>query len=156
MAAGKSTFDINEDHVYFSREAYNYTWEYMEQADPRSSEEDMNMLHSAIASLWHWSRRDDVMPANLAVGCWQVSRVFNLIQQPANARAYGLLALEYARELDAFFKGYAYETLARAGMLEGDRVGMMNYLEKAHTMVMLIKNEEDQQLLLRDLATIKL
>ena len=156
MAADKSTFDINDGHVYFSREAYNYTWEYMEQADHRSSEEDLSMLHSAIASLWHWSHRDDVKPANLAVGYWQVSRVFNLIQQPANARTYGLLALEYAKELDPFFKCYAYETLARAEMLEGNRTNMKNYLEKAHALAKLIKNKEDQHLLLRDLATITL
>jgi hypothetical protein len=156
MATDKASFNINEGHIYFSTEAYNYTWEYMEQADGRSADEDLTMLHTAIASLWHWSHREDVNAANLAVGYWQVSRVFNLLKQPTNARTYGLLALSHAKELDAFFKAYAYETLARAEMLEGNRVAMMNYLEKAHAVTKLVKKEEDQQLLLRDLSTIKL
>lgn len=154
MAVDKSSFDINQGHTYFSTEAYNYTWEFMEQADTRSPEEDLGMLHSAIASLWHWTQREDVSPANLAVGYWQVSRVFNLLQQPGNARIYGLLALKYAEDQDPFFKAYAYETLARAEMLEGNRTSMKDYLEKARAMTKLIK-EEYQHLLLRDLASIK-
>jgi hypothetical protein len=96
-----------------------------------------------------------VKAENLSVGYWQVSRVFNLIKQPNNARTYGLLSLKYADSLEPFFKAYAYETLARAEMLADNRVIMMVYLEKAHEMTNLVTEEEDQQLLLKDLATIR-
>jgi hypothetical protein len=149
------TINLNEAHIYFSTELFNKTWEYIDQADHRSPDEDMSMLHTAIASLWHWTQREDVTAKNLSVGYWQVSRVYNLIKQPNNARTYGLLALKHAESLDPFFKGYAYETLARAEMQVGNRVIMMVYLEKAHAMAKLVEDEEDRELLLKDLATIK-
>ncbi len=149
------TFNLNEAHIYFSAELFNTTWEYIEQADQRSPEEDMMMLHVTIASLWHWTQREDVTAKNLSVGYWQISRVYNLIKQPNNARTYGLLALKHAEGLEPFFKAYAYETLARAEMQSGNRVIMMVYLEKANEMVKLIEEEEDRTLLLKDLSSIK-
>lgn len=112
------------------------------------------MLHTAIVSLWHWTHREDVKRENLSAGYWQVSRVYNLIRQPHNARTYGLLSLKYAQELEPFFKAYAYETLARAEMLADNRVIMLVYLEKACRMTELIEDEECKRLLLRDLASI--
>ena len=56
------SFDINEGHVYFSVRAFNRAWDYIEQGDQRSTEEDLTMLHTAMASLWHWTQREDVNP----------------------------------------------------------------------------------------------
>jgi hypothetical protein len=150
----KTSFNIHDAHVYFSTQSFNATWQYIEQANGRSLEDDMAMLHSAIVSLWHWTQRGDVTHENLSAGYWQVSRVYNLIRQPQNARTYGLLALKYARELGAFFKAYAYETLARAEMLAENRVIMLVYLEKARQMAETVDDDECRQLLLKDLASI--
>ena len=149
------TFNLNEAHIYFSSKLFNTTWDFIEQSDHRSPDEDMSMLHTAIASLWHWTQREDVTAKNLSVGYWQVSRVYNLIKQPNNARTYGLLALKHAESLEPFFKGYAYETLARAEMQVGNRVIMLVYLEKAHAMAKLVDDKADRELLLKDLETIK-
>ena len=151
----KTTFNVSEAHEYFSAEYFNKAWEYIEKTDERSAEDNMTMLHTAIASLWHWTQREDVKPENLAVGYWQVSRVYNLIKQPNNARTYGLLSLKYAEGLEPFFKAYAYETLARAEMQTNNRVIMMVYLEKAYRMVERVDNEENKQLLLKDLESIR-
>lgn len=151
----KTTFTLEEAHEYFSIQSFNQAWEYIEKADHRSMEDNMNMLHTAIASLWHWTQRGDVRPENLAVGYWQVSRVYNLIKQPHNARTYGMLSLKYAGELAPFYKAYAYETLARAEMLCNNRVIMIVHLEKAYKMAEQIQEEEERQLLLKDLATIQ-
>ncbi len=149
------TFNLNEAHIYFSTELFSTTWEYIEQADQRSIEEDITMLHIAIASLWHWTQREDVKAENLSVGYWQVSRVYSLIKQPHNARTYGLLALKHAEGLEPFFRAYAYESLARAEMQSGNRVIMMVYLEKANELSKLIEDEEDRTLLLKYLSSIK-
>lgn len=148
-------FKLNEAHVYFSTELFNTTWEYIEQADQRSSDEDMAMLHTAIASLWHWSQREDVTAEHLSVGYWQVSRVYNLIRQPHNARTYGLIALKHAEKLQPQFKAYAYETLARAEMLVPNRVVMLVYLEKANEQLKLVEDEDDRLLLQKYLSSIK-
>jgi hypothetical protein len=146
-------FDLTAAHKFFSADNFNKTWEYIEKKD-RSQADDLNMLHAAIASLWHWSQREDATPKNLSVGYWQVSRVFSLIGQPDNARAYGLLSLRHAESLEPFFKGYAYESLARAEMIANNRVAMKHYLEKANEMAGQVTDEEDRELLSRDLETI--
>ena len=148
-------FKLNEAHIYFSTELFNTTWEYIEQADQRSVDEDMTMLHTAIASMWHWSQREDVTHKNLSLGYWQISRVYNLIKQPHNARTYGLLALKYADGLEPQFKAYAYETLARAEMQVGNRVIMLVYLEKFNEQLQLIEEEDERALLLKYLSSIK-
>ncbi|HXF84345.1 MAG TPA: hypothetical protein VNK49_03070 [Anaerolineales bacterium] len=148
-------FDLQQAHRFFSTECFNKTWDNIEKNGNRSIEENMEMLHTAIASLWHWTQRQDASPENLSIGYWQVSRVYNLIKQPHNARTYGLLALKYANGLSPFLKAYAHETLARAEMLAGNRVIMRVHLEKAYELAEQIENEEEKQLLLKDLETIK-
>jgi len=64
------------------------------------------------------------------------------------------LSLQHAKELSPFLKGYPYETLARAEMLANKRFIMKEYLAKAHKMLELVEDEEDRQLLARDLGTI--
>jgi hypothetical protein len=62
--------------------------------------------------------------------------------------------LKFAQELSPFYKGYAYEALARAEMLVNNRVIMLVHLEKAREMLELIQDEEEQQLFAKDLETI--
>lgn len=147
--------DIHEAHKYFSVDCFNKTWDYIDQDGERSIEENMSMLHTAIASLWHWSQREDVEAEQLSVGYWQVSRVYNLINQPYNAKTYGTLALKYAQNLKPFYKGYAYETLARAEMILNNRFIMNVHLEKARATLEQIEDEEEKQILLKDLETIR-
>jgi len=148
-------FDIQQAHKHFSADCFNRTWDNMEKDGGRSTEESMEMLHTAIASLWHWSQREDVTDENLSIGYWQVSRVYCLIGQPNNARRYGMLSLQYAKELSPFLQGYAYETLARAEMIANKRVIMLTHLEKAREMLDQIDEEEDRRQLAKDLKTIK-
>ena len=49
--AERPTFNLNEAHIHFSTELFSIAWEYIEQADERSPEEDMTMLQMAMASL---------------------------------------------------------------------------------------------------------
>lgn len=152
--ADAPAFNITDAHKYFSAENFNKAWELIEKSD-RTGEENLAMLHAAIASLWHWSQREDVSAKNLSIGYWQVSRACNLIQQPDLARVYGLQSLKYVAELDPFYKGYACETLARAEMQSGNRVIMLEYLNKARDFAQQITKDEEKQLLLHDLESIK-
>jgi hypothetical protein len=151
-----SIFDLQQAHQFFSADCFNKTWESITKDGSRSYEEDMEMLHTAIASLWHWSQRQDVTPKELSIGHWQVARVYCLIRQPHNARRYGLLALQYAKKAaSAFLCGYAYEVLARAEMLANNRVAMKVYLEKAYETLGQIEAENERQLLASNLNTIQ-
>ena len=46
------TFDLQTAHRYFAPYCFNKTWEYIEKQD-RSPEDDLVMLHTSLASLWH-------------------------------------------------------------------------------------------------------
>lgn len=148
-------FDVLAAHQHFAAHCFNRTWDYMERPEALSHEEKLDMLHTAMASLWHWSQREDVTAQNLSVGYWQVSRVYCLLNQPANARVYGMRALEYALDLSPFFKGYAHETLARAEMLENNRAIMKAHLDRAREVLPLIPDAQDRELLAKDLESIR-
>jgi hypothetical protein len=153
--ADTPNFDIQQAHKFFSADCFNKAWEYIDKDGNRSTEENMEMLHTAIASVWHWTQREDVTPQTLSIGYWQIARVYCLIKQPNNARRYGLLSLQHAKELSPFLKGYAYETLARAEMLANKRFIMKEYLAKAHEMLEQVEDEEDRQTLAQDLESIR-
>ncbi len=150
----KPNFDLNAAHKFFSAANFNKTWEFFEKAE-RSQEDNLNMLQSAMVSLWHWSQREDATDENLSVGYWQVSRALCLIGQPELARTYGRMSLKFAELLAPFYQAYACETLARAEMLANNRVIMLEYLNRARELTHQVTDEEDRQLLLNDLDTIR-
>jgi hypothetical protein len=147
-------FDLQTAHKYFSTDCFNKTWEFIDSPN-RTPAEDRTMLHTAMASLWHWSQRADAQPQNLPVGHWQVSRVFALLGQARNARAYAEISLQLAEGFAPFYVAFAYEALARAEMVAGDKARMKEHLEKAYALAGQVTYEEDKQDLLNDLGSIK-
>ena len=122
----------------------------------RTTEQDEEMLRSAMASHWHWTQRADYGPVSASIANWQVSRVFALLDQPNNARRYGqrsLDALEGQENLP-FYQGYGYEALARAEAVAGDEDKMNSYLERARQAAAGVSNDDSKQMLLADLDTI--
>lgn len=152
----ESTFDLQAAHEYFSKECFNRAWDLIEQEE-RTEEEDEQMLHLSLASLWHWQQRPDCTAKELSIGYWQISRIFAITGRSDNARWYADKCLEVTEnaELPAFYIGYAYEALARAAMAGRNRSAMIGYLQEAHKYAAREENEEDRQLLVDDLATIK-
>lgn len=150
---GKPDFDLATVHRNFSATCFNKTWEFIDKSS-RTPEEDMEMLQTSMTSLWHWSQREDAMPRNLSVGNWQVSRVYALLGQAENARRYAEAALKHAQGQPPFYVGYAYEALARAEMVAGNKAKMGEYLEKAYMLAEDVEDEEDKEALMGDLKGI--
>jgi hypothetical protein len=152
----KPDFDLFSAHKYFAAQCFNQTWDYIDKPARTKSEED-SMLRLSLASLWHWTQREDCTPTNLSVGYWQVSRVFSLLQQADNARHYGELCLEVSQKEGVlpFYLGYAYEALARAELVAGNRGKMADYLVQAQHTITLISDAEEKKMLLKDLETIR-
>ena len=149
------TFDVTAAHKYFSADCYNQTWSFIDKPH-RTPEEDASMLQTAMASLWHWSQREDATPTNFSIGYCQVSRVFALLGQPDNARRYGEMSLQSAQEeAEIVFVGFGYEALARAEMVAGNSEKMKEYLAQAWSCAEKVDDEEDKQLLVKDLETVK-
>ncbi len=152
----KADFDRFAAHKYFSAQCFNQTWDYIDQPE-RSSEDNDKMLQLSLASLWHWTQREDCSSTNLSVGYWQVSRVFALLGQADNARHYGKLCLKasQAEGVLPFYLGYAYEALARAEMTASSKTRMAEYLKLAQQVAETLPDPEAKKALLADLATIR-
>jgi hypothetical protein len=152
----KPDFDLFTAHKYFAAQCFNQTWDYIDQPARTKDEED-TMLRLSLASLWHWTQREDCIPTNLSVGYWQVSRVFALLQQADNARHYGELCLEASQKEGVlpFYLGYAFEALARAELVAGNRGKMAGLLVQAQQTATLISDAEEKKMLLKDLETIQ-
>jgi hypothetical protein len=152
----KPVFDLQAAHKYFSAHCFNKAWEYIDKPQ-RAVDDDSSMLQLSLSSLWHWTQREDCTSTNLSIGYWQVSRVFALLHQADKAREYGKLCLEAALKegVESYFSGAAYEALARAELVAGDRGAMQEYLSQAHKIVEKLTDQEEKDMLLKDLATIQ-
>jgi hypothetical protein len=152
----KPDFDLQVAYKYFSVECFNRAWDYIDKPGRSPSEGD-RMLQLSMASLWHWTQRQDCTPTNLSIGYWQVSRVYALLQQAEQARHYGQLCLEASQTegIEPFYRGYAYEALARAERVAGNQDKMEEYLIQAHQVATALPNPEAKKQLVNDLATIR-
>lgn len=75
--------------------------------------------------------------------------------QGENALKYGTISMKFAEGLEPFYSGFAYEALARAEIVAGNKVRMDEYPEKAHAFAEKLADKEDRQVLLNDLGSIK-
>lgn len=147
------TFDPALAHRHFAADCFNKTWELMRKPD-RTIAENRMMLAMAHASIYHWSQRADCTPKNMSIGYWQASRVYALLNDPTHARAYAEVCLGFSGELEPFYCGYAYEALARADALAGNKEGAGTYLAAARNCAEQITDPSEREMLEKDLATI--
>lgn len=152
----KPDFDQQAAHKYFSAECFNRAWDYIDK--PRRSTSDGDrMLQLSMASLWHWTQREDCTPTNLSMGYWQVSRAYTLLRQADQARHYGQLCLEASQGegVEPFYRGYAYEALARAELVADNQDEMEKYLIQAHQVATVLGDPKEKMQLLKDLSGIR-
>lgn len=155
--AKQPEFDLQAAHRYFSAHCFNSAWDLIDKPE-RTAEDNETMLQLSLASTWHWTQRPDCTPTNLSTGYWQTSRIYALLGQADNARRYGMLSLQTAEAggVPPFFLAYAYEALARAEMVAGNRAQMEAHLALARETAGRVKEAEERQLLEGDLDTLRL
>lgn len=148
-------FDLAGAHRYFSAACFDQAWTLMEKPD-RTEEENEEMIRLSLASLWHWTQREDCTDQNLSVGCWQTSRICAILGQSRNARRYGRISLEAARKgrVPPFYVAYAFEALARAECIAGNQQKMNEYLADAHRYAESVEDDKEKQMLRDDLTAI--
>jgi DNA-binding transcriptional MerR regulator len=134
---------------------FNYTWTLLENP-ARTREQDDEMLHAAHASRYHWGEIGESF--NLARGEWQVSRVYCVLGrgEPAIYHATRCLEINEANEKgrEDWDLGMAYEALARAHAVAGDRATSDKWRAMAKDELPKIAEAEDRQLLEQDIATL--
>jgi hypothetical protein len=132
---------------------FNETWRLLEQTD-RTSTDDDRMIHAAHASRLHWGNVGQ--PVNLAIGEWQISRVYAVLGRAEPSLYHANRSLELCREhgVGDFALAYAFESLARAHLLAGDRTEAARFTQLAREAGESIAEEEDREVLAQDLEEI--
>ena len=112
------------------------------------------MVHYAIASLFHWSKREDCTNRQKSIGCWQISRCYALVGNLEQAEKYDKLCLEFSENEEPFYLSYTHETLARTAALAGKTEEKNKYIKIARNLAKKIKEKDEKELILADLITI--
>lgn len=150
--------DKHTAEAWHKREAvnnFNGTWDLMDKEN-RTKEEQLEMIHKAHASRFHWSFVGDDL--NLARGEWQVSRVYAICEMGESALYHGNASLDYCKHggIGDFDLVFAYEAIARAYMVLKDKDQMTAYLEMARTALSGIEKQEDLAYAASELDSIQL
>jgi hypothetical protein len=142
--------DLQQAHRHFAADCFNRAWTYIDNPD-RTAADDEQMILLSLASLWHWTQRDDCEDRHRSIGHWQASRVYALADQPDNAMHHAERSLVYAADLPPFFVAYAHEAIARAALLQDDHDHCREQLVKARSLVASIASAQDKALIESDI-----
>lgn len=134
-------------------ELFNYAWTLLEKPDRTEAETEV-MINAAHASRLFWDEIGE--PVNHARGEWQISRAYAVAGRPEAALHHALRCLAICEEhgIGDFDLAYAYEGLARAYAVAGDRAAAALWAHQATDSVARVAELEDRTLLLKDLATL--
>lgn len=149
-------FDVQAAHRWFAVDCFNATWDLIERTD-RSAEDDDEMVRRAMASHWHWTRREDYGPRNASIAHWLIARVYALVGEAERAMHHGRRSLDVladADDVDDFFRAYAHEAMARAAHIDGDVEERDRHVARVHSFLDMIDEEDNRKALLDDLATL--
>jgi DNA-binding transcriptional MerR regulator len=132
---------------------FNHVWTLLETPD-RTTEQDDEMVHAAHASRYHWGEVGD--SSNLAIGEWQCSRVYAVLgrQEPALHHARRCLAITEQSGVGGWLLASAYEAMARASAVAGDRAAAVDWKSKAQAAIETVPEKDDRQIVEQDIATL--
>jgi hypothetical protein len=132
-----------EFHRKVAKECFNKTWDYLEKKN-RTPDDDRQMLILAHTSRYHWELVGNAR--NLAVGEWQISRVYAALKQaePSLLFAKSSLELVINNNLSELLPS-AYEGMARAYAVAQQPQLARDYIVKARKELESIKDEEDKK-----------
>ena len=148
---GKS-YTLEEAQQYFAKTLNGKVWELLQKPD-RSRQEDEQMVYSAHASGFHWLMTGTGLHHQRAE--WLIAHVYTELGLSESALRHATrcseLTEEFAELIKDFDRAYAYEGMARANALAGNREQAVRYLQLAEQSGQTIQNEEDRGIFLGDL-----
>lgn len=129
---------------------FNHTWTLLETPDRTPAQID-EMIHAAHASRHHWAAVGTA--ANLARGEWQCSRVYAVLGrgEPALWHARRCVAILEANDIRDWDVAAAYEAMARASAVAGDREGARTWAARAQTACDAIEEDEERRIIQADI-----
>ena len=131
---------------------YNHVWTLLE--DTTTPEQQDEVVHCAHASAWHWSRVGTTQ--NRAIGEWQLSRVYAVLARAEPALHHAHRAHDLATEVGdvQWLVASAYEALARAYAVAGDRDRARLWRDRAVEALDSVDDPEDREIVEGDIASL--
>ena len=141
-----------ERERYLAVDLYNHTWTLLE--DTSTPERQDAVVHCAHASAWHWSRVGTAQ--NRAIAEWQLSRVYAVLARPEPALHHAQRAHDLAQEVGdvPWLVASAYEALARAYAVAGDRDEARRWRDRAIEALDAVDDPEDRAVVEGDIASL--
>lgn len=148
----ETKYTIPEIHKKLAVELFNMTWEYLDMKN-RTPDDDEKMLQLAYASTLHW--REIGTPLNQARGEWMISHVNVILGRKEAGLHHAERSLEICKENNYgdFDLAFAYEALARAEALAGNKSECEKNYNLADDAGKLIAEEEDRKIFFDQLIT---
>jgi hypothetical protein len=135
---------------------YNQTWTLL-GLPSRTIAQDDEMIHTAHASRFHWGEVG--LAVNLGRGEWLCSRVYAVLgrAEPALHHARRCVELTEANPVrEDWDLAAAYEAVARAELVAGDRPAAAGWQARARAALAEIADAEDRAHIEADLASLEI
>ncbi len=147
------TTEQDEWHRRFAADLFNLTWDLLDKAD-RTAEEGDRMVHAAHASRFHWGEIG--APLQFARGEWQISRVYAVLGRAEPALHHARRCLDICTEdnIGDFDLAFAYEALARAYAVAGDRAKSEAHFRLAEKSGAEIEDQGNRNYFFSELKTV--
>ena len=144
----------NNNHHYMGIELNMQTFELLDKKD-RSKKDNKRMINFAKASLYYWRKSDKYGIINEQRGQWLMSHVYAKLNKSDEALSYAKETLKITEEnkkkMKDFDLAYAYESMARAYSISGDKDKSEKWYKKAKTPGDLIASDCDKEYFILDL-----
>jgi hypothetical protein len=145
-------YTLSEADRRFAVQYHGQTWDMLEKSD-RNADDDELMVHTAHASCRHWLAAGT--PVHHQRGEWLIARVYTVLGIPGAAQRHARRCLtlteEHAAVMEDFDVAFAYEGMARALALAGDRDEAARFLALAEQAGEAIGDAEDREAFLAEL-----
>lgn len=145
------TYTLEEAHKHFARTLNGKAWELLQKSE-RTQEEDELMVYTAYASGYHWLEAGTELHHQRAE--WLIAHVYAELGLMEAALRHAERCLELTQEFSGLMKdfdrAYAYEGMARASALAGNREEALKYIELAQENGQAISGEEDRKIFMDD------
>jgi DNA-binding transcriptional MerR regulator len=155
MSAITGTTLDEETQRALAKRLFNRVWELLETSQ-RTVDEDDEMVNAAHASRYHWSVVGGAKER--AIGDWQISRVYASVGrgEPAvhHARRCHDITVAGGDDLEPWLLGSAYEALARAYAVAGDRAVAREWRDKAVAQLEQVVDPDDREIVEQDIASL--
>lgn len=145
---------LDEFHKKIAIKTNGGIWSVLDKTSPSKDELD-RALEMAFTSLYHW--RQIGKPINIARGEYMISRVYADMGKGDAALYHAEQTLKLTEESDEkadFDMGFAYEVLAKAYSVTGDKDNCKKYKEMSQKVIDTL-GEEDKKISQGELDKVK-